>query len=184
MILPIYLYGNPVLRKKSEDITKDYPNIKQLIADMFETMINADGVGLAAPQIGKNINLIVIDTKLLANNNDKEDLKNFRKVFINPKFIKNLDNQKNAEEGCLSVPDIHENVSRYTDIEVTYFNENFEEIIENLEGYTARIFQHEFDHLQGVIYTDKINILRKKMINNRLNSIAKGKVKTNYKSKN
>src|SRR5574344_147223 len=140
MTLQIYLYGNPILRKKSEDIDNTYPNLKELIDNMYETMQKAEGVGLAAPQIGLNINLFVVDTTMFDDDSEPE-LKTFKKVFINPKFTCNSDNKCTAEEGCLSVPDIHENVSRYTDIKVTYLNENFEEITEDLTGYRARVFQ-------------------------------------------
>ncbi|MDR2836867.1 MAG: peptide deformylase [Bacteroidales bacterium] len=182
MILPIYLYGNSTLRKKSENITKDYPGLQELIINMFETMYKAEGVGLAAPQIGKNINVIVIDGSCIKNE-DEPELENFKRIFINPKFTINSENKRNSEEGCLSIPDIHENVLRYTDITVEYFNEDFEQITERLTLTQAKIFQHEYDHLQGIVFTDKINPLRKQMLNFRLNSISKGKSKTNYKTK-
>jgi len=183
MILPIYLYGQSTLRKKSEDLPNNYPNIKELINNMLETMIKAEGVGLAAPQVGLNLNLFVIDATSI---DDKEepDLKNFKRVCINPKFTANSEQKKTAEEGCLSVPSIHENVARYIDITVEYYNENFEPIKEQLTFTKAKIFQHEMDHLEGIIFTDKINPLRKRMISNRLVSITKGKQKTSYKTKN
>lgn len=182
MILPIYLYGLSTLRQKSEDVPQDYPELKQLIDNMFETMLKAEGVGLAAPQIGININLFIIDTTSI-DDKDEPDLKQFRRICINPKFTINSDEKRSSEEGCLSVPGIHENVQRYTNIKVEYFNENFEPITEILTLTKAKVFQHEYDHLQGIIYTDKINILRKKMISNRLNAITKGKSKQNYKVK-
>ncbi len=138
MILPIYLYGHPVLRKKSEDITKDYPELQQLVADMFETMYKSDGVGLAAPQIGKNINIIVIDAGPMASE-DNDELKDFKRVFINPKVTYNSEEKICTEEGCLSIPNIHEKVDRYVDLTIEYYNENFEKITERLTGTKANI---------------------------------------------
>jgi len=186
MILPVYLYGHTALRQKSEDITKDYPDIEQLISDMFETMYKAEGVGLAAPQIGKNINIFVVDSAILVeekNKEDKENLKNFKKTFINPKITFNSDKKLHVEEGCLSVPSIHEKVLRYADITVEYLNENFETVVENFKNTKARIIQHEYDHLQGTIFVDKISPIRKRFIKNNLNTIIKGKSKTSYKTK-
>lgn len=181
MNLPIYLYGHPVLRKKSVDIGPDYPNLKELISDMFDTMYKAEGVGLAAPQIGKNINLVVIDASPLAK--DDPTLKDFKRTFINPKITFNTENKITIEEGCLSIPDIHENVSRPTDLTVDYLNENFEPVSERFTDYQAVVMQHEFDHLQGIMFVDKISPLRRRMLQNRLNSISKGKVSTSYKVK-
>ena len=171
MILPIYLYGNPVLRKKSEDIYKNYPNVEQLIADMFETMYNANGVGLAAPQIGLNINLLVIDASPFGD--DEPECKDFKRVMINPKLTFNGTKKILFEEGCLSLPDIHENVSRYEDITVEYLNEKFESVTENVKGSAAVVVQHEFDHLQGIVFADKINSIRKRFLKNRLNDISR-----------
>ena len=185
MILPVYLYGHQALRQKSEDITKDYPDMEQLIADMFETMYKAEGVGLAAPQIGKNINVFVIDAAALVEKNkeDKENLGNFKKIFINPKITFNSEKKVCIEEGCLSVPSVHEKVDRYTDITVEYLNENFEPVVENFTNTKARIIQHEYDHLQGIVFVDKISPIRKRFIKNSLNTIIKGKSKTSYKTK-
>ncbi|MCK9254211.1 MAG: peptide deformylase [Bacteroidales bacterium] len=181
MILPIYLYGHPVLRKKSLDIDENYPDLKQLVEDMFETMYKADGVGLAAPQIGKNINLVVVDARVLAK--DNPELSDFIRIFINPKITYNCDKKIAVEEGCLSIPSIHENVDRCSSLNLEYFNENFEKVNEVLEGYKAIVVQHEFDHLQGILFTDKISPLRRKMLQNRLNNISKGKVGVSYKVK-
>ncbi|MBR5984069.1 MAG: peptide deformylase [Bacteroidales bacterium] len=181
MILPILLYGNPILRKKSEDIDKDYPEIKQLIENMFETMYHSRGVGLAAPQIGLNINLLVIDASPFAD--DDPICKDFKRVMINPEVTFEGTKKIVFEEGCLSVPDIHEEVSRYNDISVTYLNENFEEVSEKLSGNRAVIVQHEFDHLQGIVFCDKINPIRKRFLKGRLNDISRGKVKTSYRVK-
>lgn len=181
MILPIYLYGNPILRKKSEDIDKDYPEIQTLINNMFETMYHSEGVGLAAPQIGLNINLLVIDASPFAK--DDPASKDFKRVMINPKVTFNGTQKLVFEEGCLSVPNIHEEVSRYYDITVTYLNEKFEEVTENVTGYRAVVVQHEYDHLQGIVFCDKINPIRKRFLKNRLTDITKGKVRTSYRVK-
>ncbi|HOZ29936.1 MAG TPA: peptide deformylase [Bacteroidales bacterium] len=181
MILPVYLYGHPVLRKKSTEIDKNYPDLDKLISDMFETMYHADGVGLAAPQIGINLNLFIVDASPLAK--DEPDLKDFKRVFINPKITYNSEDKISIEEGCLSVPEIHENVNRYSDLTIEYFNEKFEKVTENLKDYRAIVIQHEYDHLNGIIFVDKISPLRRKMLFNRLNSISKGKVNTSYKVK-
>jgi len=181
MILPIYLYGNPILRKKSEDIDKTYPDLKQLIDNMFETMYHSNGVGLAAPQIGLNINLLVIDASPFAE--DDPVCKGFKRVMINPEVTFEGTKKIVFEEGCLSVPNIHEEVLRYNDITVTYLNENFEEVTEKLSGNRAVVVQHEFDHLQGIVFCDKINPIRKRFLKGRLNDISKGKVKTSYRVK-
>jgi peptide deformylase len=181
MILPIYLFGNPILRKKSVDIDADYPDLKQLIDDMFETMYKADGVGLAAPQIGKSINLIVINTRPLSD--DEPELKDFKRVFINPKITFNLEKKTTVEEGCLSIPGIHEDVSRPTELTIEYFNENFEKVIETLKGFRAIVIQHEYDHLSGILFVDKISPIRKRLIKAKLLSITKGKMVANYKTK-
>lgn len=181
MILPIYLYGHPVLRKKSADIASDYPDLKQLIENMFETMYHSSGVGLAAPQIGLNINLLVIDASPFAE--DEPQAKDFKRVMINPKITFEGTKKIVFEEGCLSVPNIHENVTRFNDITVTYMNENFEEVTEKVSGNCAVVVQHEFDHLQGIVFCDKINAIRKRFLKNRLSDISKGKVRTNYKVK-
>lgn len=182
MILPVYLYGNPVLRRKSDDVTRDYPGLKQLISDMFETMYNADGVGLAAPQIGKNLNIIVIDAAAMADDDDIE-LKTFKRVFINPKITFNSEDTISTEEGCLSIPHIHEKVERYTDLTIEYFNENFDKVEEHLTDKRAKIIQHEYDHLDGIMFIDKISPIRKRLIKSKLNSISKGKVATSYRTK-
>lgn len=182
MILPIYLYGNPVLRKKSADIDKDYPNLDELIDNMFETMYKADGVGLAAPQIGKNINLITIDANVLAK--DEPELEGFKRVFINPKITFNTEDTIAIEEGCLSVPGINESVNRIDNLTIEYFDKDFNKITENLKGYPAIIIQHEYDHLNGIMFVDKISPIKKRFVKTKLNNITKGKVATSYKVKN
>ena len=154
MILPIYVYGQPVLRKVAQDITPDYPELKELIQNMFETMDNADGIGLAAPQIGRSIRLSVIDLDVLSEH--YPEYKGFRKAFINPHILE-VDEESEmltSEEGCLSIPGIHENVDRRTRIHVKWMDEDFNEHDEWIEGYLARVMQHEFDHLDGVLFTD------------------------------
>ncbi|WP_027452889.1 peptide deformylase [Segatella baroniae] len=182
MILPIYVYGQPVLRKVASDITPDYPELKQLIQDMFQTLDNSNGVGLAAPQIGKAIRLVVIDLDILKD--EFPEYEGFRKVFINAHILEYDDTQESRmEEGCLSIPGLSENVVRPTRIHVKYMDENFVEHNEWVEGYKARVMQHEFDHLEGIMYVDKVNALRKNMIGGKLKNIMKGKFRCSYRTK-
>ena len=182
MILPIYVYGQPVLRKVASDITPDYPELKQLIQDMFQTLDNSNGEGLAAPQIGKAIRLVVIDLDILKD--EFPEYEGFRKVFINAHILEYDDTQESRmEEGCLSIPGLSENVVRPTRIHVKYMDENFVEHDEWVEGYKARVMQHEFDHLEGIMYVDKVNALRKNMIGGKLKNIMKGKFRCSYRTK-
>ena len=182
MTLPIFTYGMPVLRKASDDITPDYPNLKELIADMFETMYKSDGVGLAAPQIGLNIRLVVITLDALKD--DFPEYANFNKAYINPHIVEFDDTEtETMDEGCLSLPGIHEAVRRPTRIRVQYLDEDFQEHDEWVTGFLARVMQHEFDHLDGKLFTDRISPLRKQMVRNKLNALLKGKVRPNYKLK-
>ncbi len=181
MILPIYLYGQPVLRKVAEDITPEYPELKELIENMFETMYKAEGIGLAAPQIGLAIRLVVIDLDVLSE--DFPEYKEFRRVYINAHILETSDETGSMEEGCLSLPGIHEKVTRPLRIHVRYMDENFVEHEEWVEGYLARVMQHEFDHLEGKVFSDRISPLRRQMNKNRLNNLAKGKVECSYKTK-
>lgn len=181
MILPIYLYGQPVLRKVSEDITADYPNLKELIENMFDTMHHASGIGLAAPQIGLAIRLVVIDLDVLAE--DEPEFKDFRRVYINAHILEVSDETDSMEEGCLSLPGIHEKVTRHSRIHVKYLDENFVEHDEWVEGYLARVMQHEFDHLEGKVFSDRLSPLRRQMNKNKLGNLAKGKVSCDYKTK-
>lgn len=182
MILPIYTYGMSVLRKEAEDITPDYPELKQLIADMFETMYRSDGVGLAAPQIGKPIRLVVITLDVLKD--DYPEYAGFNKAYINPHILEYDDTEtKSMEEGCLSVPGIHEPVRRPTRIRVKYMDEDFQEHDEWVEGYLARVMQHEFDHLDGHLFVDRLAPLRKQMVRSKLTQILKGKFRCAYKVK-
>ena len=181
MILPIYLYGQPVLKKVAEDITPDYPSLKELVENMFETMAQAEGIGLAAPQIGLPIRLVVVDLDVLAE--DFPEFKDFRRVYINAHILETSDEKEAMEEGCLSLPGVHEKVTRPSRIHVQYLDENFQEHDEWVEGYLARVMQHEFDHLEGKVFSDRISPLRKQMVKSKLASLAKGKVRCSYKVK-
>lgn len=181
MILPIYIYGQPVLRKVAQDIAPDYPNLKDLIANMFETMDNAEGVGLAAPQIGLPIRVVVINLDVLSD--ELPEFKGFRKAYINPHILETSGELEDMEEGCLSLPGIHENVKRAGKIHVTYLDEDLQPHDEMVEGYLARVMQHEFDHLDGKMFIDRISTLRKQMIRGKLGSMLKGKVRCAYRYK-
>jgi len=184
MILPIYVYGRPLLRKKSEVIAPDYLGLQQLIADMYETMYQAEGCGLAAPQVGRNIRLIVIDGSPMADDENPNDmLKTFKKVLINPVITKRTGDEQISEEGCLSFPKIRESVKRLSKIKIEYVDENFLPHREEYEGMAARIIQHEYDHIEGVFFIDRISPLRRKLITTKLNAIAKGKVDCAYRIK-
>jgi len=181
MILPIYIYGQPVLRKVAEDIDGNYPNLKELIANMFETMDHADGVGLAGPQIGLPIRVVVIDLDVLSD--EFPEYKGFRKAYINAHILEVSGEEESMEEGCLSLPGIHEKVNRGNKIHVKYLDEDLVEHDEIVEGYLARVMQHEFDHLEGRMFIDHISPLRKQMIKGKLNAMLKGKAHCNYKTK-
>ena len=182
MILPIYIYGQPVLRTVAEPIDKDYPNLAELIQNMKDTMYDSDGIGIAAPQVGVSARIVYIDVDALA---DKfPELKDKRMVIINPDITIVKDSPTDSrEEGCLSVPGIHENVTRHTKLHINYFDENWQEHDEDIEGFLARVIQHECDHLEGHVFTDHISAIRKQMIRNKLNNIIKGKVDCDYRIK-
>lgn len=179
MQLPIYLYGQQVLRKATETVTPDYPNLSQLIADMFETMSKADGVGLAAPQVGLSLRLFVVDLSPMAD--EDERYADYKKVFINPEILSFSEETCTMEEGCLSVPDIHENVVRSTSVLVRYQDEQFRTFEERFHDYEARVIQHEYDHLEGKIFTDRISPIRRQLIKTKLTNIVKGKTLPRYK---
>jgi len=181
MILPIYLYGQPILRKIAKDIDSNYPDLKTLLDNMFETMYQADGVGLAAPQIGREDRILVID--LSPNAKDDPSLKDFKKVFINAHIIERDGEEADVEEGCLSVPNIHEKVSRKNRIRIQYVDENFHPCDEIYEGFKARVIQHEYDHLEGVLFVDHVSGIRKQMIRSKLNKMLRGDVDCSYKVK-
>lgn len=183
MILPIYIYGQPVLRKVAEDVTPEYPELKTLIANMFETLDASNGVGLAAPQIGLAIRVVVIDLDVLSE--EFPEYKGFRKAFINAHILEYDDESEKAssEEGCLSIPGISEKVTRPTRIHVKYLDEETQEHDEWVEGYLARVMQHEFDHLEGTMFIDRLSPLRKNMIAGKLKNILKGKFRCSYRTK-
>jgi peptide deformylase len=191
MILPIVVYGDPVLRKKGVDIDKNYEGLQQLITDMFETMHNANGVGLAAPQIGKAIRLFVVDATPFAETDEdgesefsKEELKkmeNFKKVFINARILEEEGEEWKFNEGCLSIPKIREDVLRKPEIKIEYYDEDFKKHTETYEGVIARVIQHEYDHIEGILFTDKISPLKRSLISGKLTDISKGKVNADYK---
>jgi peptide deformylase len=179
MILPVYAYGQPVLRKKASEIDKDYPNLQGLIADMFETMYASNGIGLAAPQIGLGIRLFITD------GSEIEDIKpeGFKQVFINPQILEEFDEKWDYEEGCLSIPQVRADVNRHSKLVLRYFDENWQEHTHEFEGMAARIIQHEYDHIEGILFTDRIHPLKRTMLKSRLNNISQGRVNVSYKMK-
>ena len=181
MILPIYTYGTAVLRKVAEPIDKDYPGLKELISNMYETMYHADGVGLAAPQIGKAIRLLIID--LAPFKEDDPELGSFKITMINPEMLEFGDSKVPAEEGCLSIPGIYESVMRSESIKIKYFDEDFNKKIEVYDGLIARVIQHEYDHIEGILFTDHISSLKKKLCAKKLQNIMDGKARPDYKMK-
>jgi peptide deformylase len=174
MILPIYAYGQPVLRKQAQPITQDYENLQTLIADMFETMYGAKGVGLAAPQIGRDIRLFVVDTIQLEKAGS--DHKGIKKAFINAQLLDENGEPWLYEEGCLSIPDIHVEIERQPRIQIHYFDENWNEITETYDGTNARVIQHEYDHIEGVLFIDRMKPLKRRMINRKLEKIKRGDI--------
>jgi len=188
MILPIYGYGEPVLRKVGEDISADYPNLKEIIQNMYETMYNAYGVGLAAPQVGMAIRLFVIDTEPFCDsenitNEEQEKLRLFKQTFINAKILKEEGEEWSFNEGCLSIPDVREDVYRKEQITIEYFDENFNKKTEVYDGLIARVIQHEYDHIEGILFTDKIAMLKKTLIKKKLQNIMDGKARPDYRMK-
>ena len=186
MILPIIAYGDPVLRKVGTDITNEYPKLETLVENMWETMYNASGVGLAAPQIGLPIRLFVIDTTPFSEDEDlapedQKALNGFKKVFINAKIEEETGDEWNFNEGCLSIPDIREDVNRKETIKITYLDENFNEKSETYGGLLARVIQHEYDHIEGILFTDKLSSLKKRLIKGKLSNISKGKINADYR---
>lgn len=190
MILPIVAYGDPVLKKEAIEIDEQFPALKQLIDNMFETMYEASGVGLAAPQIGQSIRLFVVDGSPFAEvGEDEEDdpravgMEGFKRVFINPIIEEETGANWVFAEGCLSIPKIREDVSRKEKIRVTYYDENWQFHDEWFDGYKARIIQHEYDHIEGILFTDHLSVLKKRMLTKRLTNISQGEVKVSYKMK-
>lgn len=190
MILPIVAYGDPVLKKEAEEIDENYPDLKQLIEDMFETMYEASGVGLAAPQIGKSIRLFVVDASPFAERDDDEEedpraagTEGFKRVFINPVIEEESGPKWGFAEGCLSIPKIREEVMRHETIRISWYDENWQFHEETFDGYRARVIQHEYDHVDGVLFTDHLSVLKKRLLTKRLSNISQGIVNVDYKMK-
>lgn len=188
MILPILGYGSPILKKAAIDISPQYPNLNELISNMWDTMYAAKGVGLAAPQIGLSIRLFVIDATPFLDDENMDDfelnsIKNFKKVFINPKIIEENGNLWEFNEGCLSIPEIREDVSRRSKIVIEYFDENFQSNKLKLSGLAARVVQHEYDHIEGILFIDHLSSLKKRLIKGKLNNISSGSIKVDYEMK-
>ncbi len=186
MILPIVAYGDPVLRKVSKDIDKDYPDLDQLIENMWETMYASHGVGLAAPQIGRAIRLFVIDTEPFSDDEDlseqeRSQLAESKMVFINAKIIEETGEEWSFNEGCLSIPDIREEVMRQPTVTIEFCDENFEKKTQTFDGILARVIQHEYDHIEGILFTDKLSPLKKRMLKGKLSNISKGKIQVDYR---
>lgn len=188
MILPIYGYGDPVLRKIGVDISAEYPNLQEIIVNMYETMYNAYGVGLAAPQVGLAIRLFVIDTEPFSDSEDltteeQNQLKGFKQTFINAKMLKEEGEEWGFNEGCLSIPDVREDVYRQEKITLEFYDENFNKKTEVYDGLVARVIQHEYDHIEGILFTDKIAMLKKTLIKKKLQNIMDGKARPDYRMK-
>ena len=186
MILPIVAYGDAVLKKMGTPITKDYPNLDTLIENMFETMYNALGVGLAAPQIGLPIRLFLVDTSPFSEDEDltpeeQNTLKDFKRVFINAKITKEEGDEWAFNEGCLSIPDVREDVFRQPKLIIEYVDENFNKHIEEFDGLIARVIQHEYDHIDGILFTDRLSAFKKRLLKSRLTNISKGKIDIDYR---
>lgn len=193
MILPIVAYGDPVLKKEAEDLAKEYPDLQKLISDMYETMYNASGVGLAAPQVGKSIRMFIVDGSPFAEEDEDEEepepdpravgMENFKKVFINPIIEEELGDEWGFHEGCLSIPKIREEVFRKEKVVISYYDEHWNFHEETFDGYAARIIQHEYDHIDGILFTDHLSPLKRRLLQKRLQNISKGDIKVDYKMK-
>lgn len=181
MIYPITVFGDPLLRQVARPVDKEYPELAKLIDDMFETMYFSDGVGLAAPQIGLSIRIFVIDATAYAD--EEPELADFKKAFINPEIVERLGDEWSMNEGCLSLPEIREDVVRPETVRIIYLDENFVEHDETYGGFAARVIQHEYDHLDGVMFIDLLNPLRRRLLKGKLTAITKGKVPTKYRQK-
>ncbi|MCC8142648.1 MAG: peptide deformylase [Tannerellaceae bacterium] len=181
MILPIYLYGHPVLRKEAEEVPADYPQLKQLVANMYDTMYNAEGVGLAAPQVGLSLRLLVIDADVMGE--DFPECKGFKRTMVNPDIVERSEEEITLDEGCLSLPGVHEKVSRAAKIRIKYLDENLTEHEEVIEGFAARVVQHECEHLEGHVFIDNISAIRRQLNKGKLNNIIKGTARCLYRTK-
>lgn len=186
MILPIVAYGDPVLRKETQEIDKEHPQLEALIENMFETMYDARGIGLAAPQVGESLRLFIVDATPFGDDEDlleeeRNQAATFKKVFINPKIVQEEGDEWAFNEGCLSIPDVREDVFRQPEITIEYEDENFKKHRETFSGIVARIIQHEYDHIEGILFTDKLSPLKKRLIKGKLANISKGKVNVDYR---
>jgi len=181
MTLPIYAYGQPVLKKVAKDIGPDYEGLEQLIDDMWETMANANGVGLAAPQIGRSIRLFLVDSAPMFEEGEED--KGIKKVFINAEIVEETGKLENISEGCLSIPDITGDVERLDQITIRYQDENFVEHEETYTGMNARVIQHEYDHIEGILFTELLKPLKKRMVKRKMEKIKKGNIRSSYKMK-
>lgn len=186
MILPIVAYGDPVLKKRATEINENYADLKLLITNMYETMYGAYGVGLAAPQIGLSVRLFLVDTAPFAEDDsyseaERKALKSFKKTFINPEILEETGEEWAFNEGCLSIPNVREDVLRKPQIKIRYQDENFETQTEEFDGLIARVIQHEYDHIEGVLFTDKVSSLKKRLLKSKLASISKGKISVDYR---
>ena len=181
MIIPIVAYGDPILKKRALKISSDFKNLTELIDDMYETMYAANGVGLAAPQIGKSIRFFVVDASPFSD--EDPDVEGFRKVFINPKILEQTGEISEFNEGCLSIPSLRENILRKKNIIISYQDENFNTLEEEYYGIKARIIQHEYDHIEGILFTDYLSSIKKRLIKGKLNDISKGKIQVDYRMK-
>ena len=187
MVLPVVAYGHPVLRKRCEDITKDYPELEKLIADMWETMYHTNGVGIAAPQINKSIRLFVVDTEQIVENFDDEDRRQYpdghptKQVFINAEIIEESGDPWAYNEGCLSIPKVREDIRRNEKIKIRFKDEHFHDQEKEFSGITARVILHEYDHIEGKLFIDYLSPLKKRLLKKKLDDISKGKVKVDYR---
>ena len=182
MILPVTLYGDPVLKKRAAAINAEHPNLQDIVKNMWQTMYVASGVGIAAPQVGLSVRIFVVDTIQLKDKKNS-NFEGVKKVFINPTILEESGEEWKYEEGCLSIPGIREDVFRQSDIKIHYFDENFNEFTETFNDINARVIQHEFDHVEGILFTDKLNLLKKKLILPKLNKISRGEVDVDYRVK-
>lgn len=185
MILPIVAYGDPILKQRAKEISSSSKDLEILLKNMWETMYAANGVGLAAPQVGKSLRLFIVDgspfsVEASLTEDEKNELKGFKKVFINPKILQKSDDLENFNEGCLSIPDVRGDVARPTTIKIKYQNQYFKEITEHISGLPSRIVQHEYDHLEGILFTDKLSALKKKLLKNKLFKISRGNINVDY----
>ncbi len=180
MVYPIYVYGHPVLRKVAEEITPDFPDLDRLIEDMFESMYSSDGLGLAAPQIGKSLRIFIVDGKPLEE--EHPEMKEFKKVFINPQVVERKGDKVVMNEGCLSLPGLHEEVDRESEIRIKYYDAQWNFHDERYSGYLARVLLHEYDHLDGILFTDRLSPLRRRLLRGKLNDISRGRFDASYRT--